>query len=126
MMYLDVAGPFESPTDLARAEGVVFSLLGTPMRLEVSRGAKRETIQLGGRFVTNHGPAVMRVVLNDGGVGVLPRFYIEDRLRNGDLMTVLDDWTLGGVPVFAVYPSRRNTPAVSALLGFLSEVVDVV
>jgi DNA-binding transcriptional LysR family regulator len=118
--YVASAGPFATPDALARAEFAVFSPLGNPMRVEVHNGPRRQTLRLSGRVVTNHGPVVRRVVEDGGGVGILPRFYIREALAVGSLVTLLDNWSVGAVPVFAVYPATRNpSAALRALLDFL-------
>ena len=122
--FVRAHAPIKRPADLARVQAIVFTPLGKPMKLELRRENARRTVSMGGQIATNHGPVALRLALEDSGLAVLPRFYIEEHLRDGNLVTVLDDWSVGAVPVFAVYPSKRVTAATRALLAFLVDVVD--
>jgi DNA-binding transcriptional LysR family regulator len=42
---------------------------------------------------------------------MLPRFYVEERLRDGSLVEVLPEWSLPEAGVWALWPTREHVPA---------------
>lgn len=79
-----------------------------------------------GVTTVNHPLVVRRVVLDGGGVSLLPRPYCTELLASGQLVQVMQHIALAqaGSRLTAVYASRRlQSPRIRAFLAFLAEVV---
>jgi DNA-binding transcriptional LysR family regulator len=50
------------------------------------------------------------------GIAIHPSFNVWRHLAARRLVTLLDDWSLGDVGIFVVYPSRKFLPAKTRLL----------
>jgi len=112
--------PVKRPSELAGYDVAVFEPLGSPMRLDFSRGRERQAVSVSGRLVTNHGPVTLRYALDGGGFAVLPRFYVADAIERGELAVALEEWSLGAIPVFALYSSRHQPARVRAFVEVLA------
>ncbi|WP_299480595.1 LysR family transcriptional regulator [uncultured Roseibium sp.] len=56
------------------------------------------------------------------GLAQMPRFHVEDDLKNGRLVSVLESTPPPGVPVSVVYPqSRQLSPRVRVFVDWLSQ-----
>lgn len=77
-------------------------------------GAQR--LRISGNWSSNNGIALLAAARAGLGLAQLPDFYVEDDLQAGRLRTVLQDWELGDVGVWAVYPHRRHLSAKVRLL----------
>ena len=73
-------------------------------------------LRIDGNWSSNNGIALLAAARAGLGLAQLPDFYVEDDLQAGRLQTVLQDWELGDVGVWAVYPHRRHLSAKVRLL----------
>ena len=79
------------------------------------------TIKVRGNIMADSGDAILRAVLNDGGIAMLPNYMTAKNLRAGALTTVLDQLVMEDHPIYAVtIPSRHSIPKIDVFLSFLS------
>ena len=97
-----------TPSDLAKHDWILFSPMGERVRL--TKGDAHAVVPVRGRVVTNHGGAHVEIVRSGLGLGIAPRFYVEEAVRAGELAVVLPRWKMPDAGVFAVWPSRKFTP----------------
>lgn len=75
-----------------------------------------------GRIHCNSGPALLDAALRGLGLVQLPGYYIEEHLKSGALMAVLNDFRTPDDGIWAVYPENRLLSAkVRHLVDFLSQ-----
>jgi DNA-binding transcriptional LysR family regulator len=73
-----------------------------------------------GRWRCNSGEGVLEAVMADMGIGQLPGHYLDDMLRNGDIISVLDSYSIEDEPIWAIYPTRKHLlPRVKSLIEIL-------
>ncbi|CDM63053.1 hypothetical protein LPU83_pLPU83d_1683 (plasmid) [Rhizobium favelukesii] len=59
-------------------------------------------------------------VLLGYGLAYLPESFVSDRIKNGDLIQVLDEWCPLFEGYYLYYPNRRqNNPALSLVVDAL-------
>ena len=58
-------------------------------------------------FALNSLIAIRKAALAGDGVAALPEFLVGSDLKNGTLVSVLDDWTGDTIEIRAVFPSLR-------------------
>lgn len=59
------------------------------------------------------------------GLIQLPRFHVEDELRDGRLVEVLSDWPSPDFPLSALYPYHRQlSPRVRVFIDWLSKLYE--
>jgi len=89
-----------------------------PWRFE--KGGKAIDVPVGGSLVLNDKSLITPALAGGLGLAYLPGHYVADRIAEGYLIPVLQDWMPPGHPLCLFYPSRRQTPAaLKALIDFL-------
>ena len=83
------------------------------------RHGATETITITGRFLVNSAKAAAKLAALGAGLAYVPRFAVEDALREGALVALLDQYEGAAVPLGAVYLEGRTLPGkVRALIDF--------
>ena len=92
----------------------------TAYRWEFEKGRKALTVSALGPVVFDDTNLVIQASLNCVGLGLAFEYAVEDLIRQGRLVQVLDDWCPLFSGFFLYYPSRRNQPAdLTALINTL-------
>ncbi|EJL92383.1 transcriptional regulator [Herbaspirillum sp. CF444] len=120
--YLEKAGTPLVPRDLQTHQCIVLresdAAYGT---WHLTRGSKQETIKVRGNLSTNDGEAGVVWALEGFGILMRSAWDVYPYIEAGRLVPVLDDWSLPGADIFAVYPERAHLSAkVSAFIDFLT------
>lgn len=117
--YLERAGRPRAPQDLADHNCIALGDDRT-WKLRDAAGIVHE-VRVSGNFITNYGEAITEAVLADAGIAVKSHWDSRDMLRDGSLVSVLDDCEI--VPswsVWAVRPPGDMVPArVRAFIDFM-------
>ncbi len=71
---------------------------------------RRCELKLSPRFTSNNMAAIRHQALRGVGVAVLARGLVESEVQAGDLIRVLDGWSLGTASVHLVYAKQRHLP----------------
>jgi DNA-binding transcriptional LysR family regulator len=80
------------------------------------------SVRVSGAFIANDSAAVLLAARSGHGIALLPEIQIIDDLRAGRLYRLLNDYPSQLVPVFIVYPSRRNlAPRTRVVMDYLVE-----
>ncbi|MEL6977330.1 MAG: LysR family transcriptional regulator [Pseudomonadota bacterium] len=84
----------------------------------------RETVSANVALSTNNIFSAYQAALMGVGYAVLPRWFVENDLRAGDLVDVLPDWRAPSLTINAAYlPARRRTRRLTAFLEHISAAV---
>lgn len=121
--YLAQHGSPRTPDELRAHRCLVYTYRAKPLEWEFTApNGENIRIAISGALHSNSGLANREVALRDGGLLIVPTFYIGDDLRSGRLQAVLEDYTpLPEANIYAVYPERRNlSPKVRAFIDFLA------
>ena len=66
------------------------------------------------------GDAMLRAVLNHGGIAMLPNYMTARHIRTGAIVTILDSLVMEDYPIHAVtVPGRHAIPKIEVFLEFL-------
>lgn len=123
--YLARAGTPSHPDALAQHQMVGFFSSNHdrsfPFELQVD-GSVRSYLQPGWLTV-NDAENYVAAAISGCGLIQLPRFHVEDELRDGRLVEVLADWPCPGLPISAMYPQHRQLPSrVRVFIDWVAEV----
>ena len=97
-------------------------LLGTLDYWHFRDAGKEKNIRVTGRLRYNSGYSLVDAALKGLGIVQLPDYYVQHYLRNGELVTLLDNYREPDEGIWAVYPHNRHlSPKIRLLVDYLSE-----
>lgn len=122
--YLQRCGVPRHPDELPSHQAVGFFASSHdrsyPFELVVD-GQVRE-FALGGWISVNDAESYVTCALRGCGLVQLPRYHVEDELRDGRLVEVLGEWSSTGLPVSAMYPAHRQlSPRVRVFIDWIAK-----
>jgi DNA-binding transcriptional LysR family regulator len=123
--YLACHGVPLHPRDLEEHQAVVYNRAGGGDTWLLRRGDETHSASVGGRLRVSAAEGVRAAVKANLGLAMASEWMFAPELASGEVVTVLDDWTLPPVDLWAVFPAGRMTSAkarvfvdyVAALLG---------
>jgi len=108
--YLARAGVPAAPKDLPGHAALIYSLAATGARWTLTRGARSETVRVGGPLQANSSLALHSAVLQGLGLARIPWFVVGEDLARGRLVQVLPDWEPPAQELHALTTSRDHQP----------------
>jgi DNA-binding transcriptional LysR family regulator len=117
--YLERHPPIRTLTDLSGHECLGFSHteLRTHWTLDGPEG--RVTIPVSGRFMANHGEAMLAIAKAAIGIMLQPLELVRAELESGSLVRVLPEYSAPTRPMHILYaPDRRLTPKLRSFIDF--------
>lgn len=116
--YLERYGRPHSLSELARHN----CLIGTSDTWVFQQQGRELPFKPSGNWRCNSGQAVLDAALNGLGLCQLPDYYVQEPLRRGHLVSLLEDNQPPDNGVWAVYPQRRYPlPKVRLLIDSLKQ-----
>ena len=110
--------------DLCALPLITASVAGRQLRMSAYRGDERHELTLEPTLISENFVFLRQAILAGLGVGILPDYVVEEEVRRGEVLTVLDDWRLRifGDQMFMLYmPNRHHTRATSTFIQFVLE-----
>ena len=106
--YFAAAGEPKVPADLTAHHAVPYAQdAGGSGTWRFRRDGVDQAVTLHGRLRVTAAEGVRAAVLSDIGLAVASEWMFAPELASGAVRTVLDDWTLPAMDLWAVYPSGR-------------------
>ncbi|WP_427834640.1 LysR family transcriptional regulator [Actinobacillus pleuropneumoniae] len=119
--YLARHGTIHSPQELANHRYLAHANVNRKEWTFI-KDEQETVLELTSQLTINDTGALLNFTLADGGIAMLPKYFIEQQLKNNQLQIVLPDWQMPIYQVYAVYPSRRQLPkTVRSFVDFLVE-----
>jgi len=110
--YLEKHGVPHEPEALMEHDALhLLSRSGDPQLWSLRRGEASWEGTPPGRATANLPGLLVRMAVAGVGITYLSDHFAAPYVRNGELVQVLEDWTLPTSTAWAVYPSRRLMPA---------------
>ena len=120
--YLKRQGIPTTPKELATHKIVKYGnwpLAGMPL---LDSTGQQYLVNMDACLTANNGDAMKQIALSGHGIVMLPTFIVWDALAKGDLVPILENYSLATMHAYAVYPSTRYLPRkVRSLIDFLVE-----
>ena len=118
--YFEKYGRPKSPGDLSAHDWVVYKPLKRV--LELTKGTRSFSIEMKGSIVTNNASARTAFVEGGHGLGRIPTYDAWPKVQQGTLETVLDDYQLSDINIYAVFPpGAADSKKIRLLLDFLKD-----
>lgn len=120
--YLRAHGIPQTPADLSSHQCLHFMHNGRISLWRFEHDGKPKTWQGDGRLCADNGEALLPFAQGGFGIVQLPHYLVGSALEQGTLQAILADHQPAGVPIMAVYPSRRQlSPRIRLLIDYLIE-----
>lgn len=118
--YFAASGVPATPADLAGHDAVVFAQSGVGTAWSFQKGAAEVSVEMAGRLSVTAADGVRSAVFADLGVAVVSVCMFANELASGAVTSVLDDWTLPPIEIWAVFPGGRMvTTRARAFVAFV-------
>jgi DNA-binding transcriptional LysR family regulator len=95
-------------------------LLGTRDYWHFNDTGKGKNIRVTGKLRYNNGASLVDAAIKGLGIVQLPDYYIKEHIKNGNLITLLDNLRGPDEGIWAVYPQNRHlSPKIRLLVDYL-------
>ena len=116
--YLDKHGIPHSLSELNNHS----CLLGTNDYWHFRESGREKNIRVTGRLRYNNGYSLTDAALKGLGIVQLPDYYVQQHIKSGELVTLLDSYRASDEGIWAVYPQNRHlSPKIRLLVDYLAE-----
>jgi DNA-binding transcriptional LysR family regulator len=120
--YFGRTGVPQTPADVVKHQAVIYDQQGGGTDWTFRRGAVETSIKIDGRVRVTAAEAVRQAVFAGLGLVIASEWLFEPELRAGVVTSVLDDWALPEIDLWAVFPSGRQASAKArAFVHFLEK-----
>ena len=124
--YLARHGVPQSPADLPAHQAVNYASAssGRTVPWEWLEDGEWRTLPLPGAVAVNNVETYIACALAGLGLIQVPAYHVQDHLRSGELVELLQPWPAPTMPVNLVYPHRRHlSRRVQAFAAWLADVL---
>lgn len=106
--YLEVHSIPEHPRDLAQHRCIFDTNRRTPGQWNFRDGTETVSVTVNHRVRVNGASAVRQLILSGEGIGIVPSYIIDEDIRRGDLVPVLEAFEGERLPISALYLANRH------------------
>ncbi|MBV1871108.1 MAG: LysR family transcriptional regulator [Gammaproteobacteria bacterium] len=99
------------PNELSERPCVLYAGRDKPREWRFQEGGNKFHVTTNGRFLTNDASAYRGALLANLGIGVVPLWLVGDLIQKGALLPTLEEFGIEPLPIHAVYPPGKRTPA---------------
>jgi DNA-binding transcriptional LysR family regulator len=119
--YLATHEALQTPDDLNSHDCIVYSSVqGDAVWQLRSRAGEVRAVAVNSRLRSNNLSTLLAAVQLDLGIAILPRYVASSALKSGEVVTILQDYSLPEQELHAVFPSPKFVPQkVTAFIRFL-------
>jgi DNA-binding transcriptional LysR family regulator len=107
--YLARKGVPMAPADLLEHHGIVYGQHSGGQERVFRRGLSEASIRIQTRLTLSAAEGVREAVLAGQGFAISSRWMFAPELANGEVVPVLQEWTLPPMELWVIYPSGRLT-----------------
>jgi DNA-binding transcriptional LysR family regulator len=120
--YFEKHGEPRAPAELAAHQAIVYDVRGGGTVWTFRRGSTETSVTVSGRVRITAAEGVREAVLGGMGLAVASEWMFAPELKRGLVKTVLEEWTLPPMELWAVVPTgRRASAKARAFVTFIEE-----
>jgi DNA-binding transcriptional LysR family regulator len=111
----------QSPHDLTEHDCIALRLPthGGLLPWEFRQGERTQNVHVKGRLVFNHSDLIVAAALAGNGLAWIPEDLVHRHVARGQLVTLLDGWSITYPGYHLYYASRRSSPALALVVEAL-------
>lgn len=123
--YFRRFGEPQSPIDLMAHQAVVYSQGGGGANWVFSQGSTEQSITVAGRIRVTAAEGIRTAVLAGLGLTLSSEWMFAPEIASGEIRTVLEDWRLPNLDLWAVFPTGRMASAKArAFITFVEHLLN--
>ena len=120
--YLQKFGIPNAPYDLRDHNCIYYSLFQAGVEWAFFKEDQKFKVEPKGNFIVNNSDVISEMLLQGLGICQMPTFIVQKYLNTGQLVEVLNKYSLPDHSIYAVYPERRHTPEkVKIFIDFIEK-----
>jgi DNA-binding transcriptional LysR family regulator len=120
--YFEVMGTPHTPADLGAHRAVIYERRAGGATWTFRRGNAETAITVQGRVRVSAAEGIREAVFAELGLAVASEWMFAPELKSGAVKSVLNDWSLPPVDLWAVFPTGRQAGAKArAFAGFIEK-----
>ena len=120
--YLARRGNPTHPSELIDHDLILYTLADNWNEFSFRCGEEQVLVKVDGAVIANDGQLIVKAARDGLGILAQPTYIIEDDLRSGQLVRVLDEWDLPRLTMNIAYPSKSFVPLrTRVFIDFLVE-----
>lgn len=120
--YLAEHGTPRHPSELVHHECLSYTMVGVQQAWIFELNGAPVNFPIRARLQANNGEALTEAAAQGLGIALQPAFIAEDVLASGAVVTLLEDFKLPELGIYAMLPSNRQVPhRVRVLMDFLAD-----
>jgi len=105
--YLARRGVPVTPADLLEHDAIVYGQTSGGEEWRFRRGTSETSVHIQTRLTISAAEGVRAAVIAGQGFSISSRWMFAPELESGEVVTVLDEWTLPSIDLWVIYPSGR-------------------
>jgi DNA-binding transcriptional LysR family regulator len=109
--YFEARGVPQTPTDLLAHQAIVYEQRAGGATWAFRQGTSETTVTLSGHVRVSAAEGIREGVLAGLGLAVGSEWLFAPELKSGAVISVLTDWSLSPVDLWAVFPTGRLASA---------------
>jgi DNA-binding transcriptional LysR family regulator len=109
--YLARRGVPHTPADLLEHDGVIYGQSSGGQEWLFRRGTSETSVYFRTRLKLSAAEGVREAVLAGQGFAIASRWMFAPELKSGEVVSILEEWTLPAIDLWVIYPSGRLTSA---------------
>ena len=91
-------------------------------RLRLEKDGRIEQPVINSNFISNDIYAIREAAIASGGITMLPDFSVAQAIKNGQLETILKNYTISQYPISMLYAERKQMPEkLAVFIAYLKE-----
>ena len=109
--YFEARGMPQTPADLLAHHAIVYEQRDGGASWSFRQGTSETTVTVSGRLRVSAGEGIREGVLAGLGFAIGSEWLFTPELKSGAVISVLEDWSLPAVDLWAVFPTGRQASA---------------
>ncbi len=115
--YIEARETPQTPNDLIDWDWLELSPVALRPTFTNSEGA-RATPKVTSKLAANNAAALYHLCRSGAGLAILPKFMAENELKSGEVLSILPEWKLASIGVYALRP--HNSPREGLAAKFIA------
>ena len=123
--YLARRGFPSTPADLLEHDGIIYGQSSGGQEWLFRRGTSETSVYVRTRLKLSAAEGVREAVLAGQGFAIASRWMFAPELKSGEVVSLLEEWTLPPMDLWVIYPSGRLTSAKArTFIKWFEKIID--